>query len=462
MPARARGGARPTSSRASARRTSRTVDGGVGVRRRARARLRASTSSRASRAACCGASAAVRTATSASSTRSRARSTGRSSFRADRTIRVDVAATRSPLQSLEFATLTRQGRRLRPLSRRRSACVRRSTSARPTCASTPTSPTREATFYLDTSGEPLFKRGWRRDTEEAPLRENLAAGIARARRAGSRARRSSTRCAAAARSRSRRRSIAADRAPGLARTFGFQKLAWFDGPTWQRLKQRRATASSAAPPSPAMFASDRRAGRRREDARECRARRRSTRSSPSSRPTCSCAPRPRRRGVLVANPPYGDPPRRQGARRGDVPEARRRAEGALRRLDRVPVLRRPATCPKKIGLKAERRIPLWNGAIECRLYALPDRQRPARRVRWRLRRDTRPTDAMGMLPSRHYVSEHTKFIRDVLAKQARARRRPAEGPRDLVGQDAARAGRPAASMDEGRSRRRPYVYFGER
>jgi putative N6-adenine-specific DNA methylase len=24
--------------------------------------------------------------------------------------------------------------------------------------------------------------------------------------------------------------------------------------------------------------------------------------------------------------------------------------------------------PKKFGLKADRRIPLWNGAIECRLY----------------------------------------------------------------------------------------------
>ena len=35
----------------------------------------------------------------------------------------------------------------------------------------------QATFYLDTSGEPLFKRGYRRDTEEAPLRENLAAGL---------------------------------------------------------------------------------------------------------------------------------------------------------------------------------------------------------------------------------------------------------------------------------------------
>ena len=32
-------------------------------------------------------------------------------------------------------------------------------------------------IYLDTSGEALFKRGWRDETGEAPLRENLAAGI---------------------------------------------------------------------------------------------------------------------------------------------------------------------------------------------------------------------------------------------------------------------------------------------
>ena len=62
----------------------------------------------------------------------------------------------------------------------------------------------DATFYLDTSGEPLFKRGYRRDTADAPLRENLAAGLLRW-PAGSRARRCSIRCAAAARSPSRPR-----------------------------------------------------------------------------------------------------------------------------------------------------------------------------------------------------------------------------------------------------------------
>src|SRR5690606_32396108 len=33
------------------------------------------------------------------------------------------------------------------------------------------------TLYLDTSGESLFKRGWRLDKGEAPIRENLAAGL---------------------------------------------------------------------------------------------------------------------------------------------------------------------------------------------------------------------------------------------------------------------------------------------
>jgi putative N6-adenine-specific DNA methylase len=34
-----------------------------------------------------------------------------------------------------------------------------------------------ATIYLDTSGEALFKRGWRDEKGDAPLKENLAAGI---------------------------------------------------------------------------------------------------------------------------------------------------------------------------------------------------------------------------------------------------------------------------------------------
>ena len=105
------------------------------------------------------------------------RSTGRQHFRADRTLRVDVAATRSPLTSLEFATLHDQGRDRATAFARKRACARRSTSARPDVRVHAYLTDRDATFYLDTSGEPLFKRGYRRDAEEAPLRENLAAGL---------------------------------------------------------------------------------------------------------------------------------------------------------------------------------------------------------------------------------------------------------------------------------------------
>src|SRR5882672_3708423 len=97
-------------------------------------------------------------------------------FDAKRTLRVDVAATRSPLASLEFATLRtkdavcdrfRAERGVRPSVDKRAPDVRVHLHLTD----------REATVYLDTSGEPLFKRGYRRDADAAPLRENLAAGL---------------------------------------------------------------------------------------------------------------------------------------------------------------------------------------------------------------------------------------------------------------------------------------------
>jgi putative N6-adenine-specific DNA methylase len=70
----------------------------------------------------------------------------------------------------------RQGCRMRPLPRDvnvRPSIDKRAPDVRVFAYLTE----RDATIYLDTSGEPLFKRGYRRDAEEAPLRENLAAGI---------------------------------------------------------------------------------------------------------------------------------------------------------------------------------------------------------------------------------------------------------------------------------------------
>jgi len=37
--------------------------------------------------------------------------------------------------------------------------------------------TDSCTLYIDSSGEPLFKRGWRQDKGDAPLKETLAAAM---------------------------------------------------------------------------------------------------------------------------------------------------------------------------------------------------------------------------------------------------------------------------------------------
>ncbi|HVJ74739.1 MAG TPA: THUMP domain-containing protein [Casimicrobiaceae bacterium] len=286
-------------------------------------------------------------------------------FRADRTIRVDVAATRSPLRSLEFATLTVKDAvcdRFRDEQGKRPSVDKRAADVRINAYLTD----REATFYLDTSGEPLFKRGWRRDAEDAPIRENLAAGLIALSgwqpgtafldpMCGS-----GTIAIEAA-------SIAADRAPGLARTFGFQKLAWFDGPTWQRLKQRARDRIRPAPSSPPVFASDRlSAAVATTRANVALAQLDAFLRVEQADVLVRAAPAPT--GVIVANPPYGirlDDKARVAAmypKLGDALKARFTGWSAW-------LFSGDTVLPKKIGLKAERRIPLWNGAIECRLYA---------------------------------------------------------------------------------------------
>jgi putative N6-adenine-specific DNA methylase len=97
-------------------------------------------------------------------------------FTVERTLRVNVSAQKSPLTSLDFATLRikdavcdrfREAAGSRPNIDRADPDVRVHAFLEAA----------RGAFYLDTSGEPLFKRGWRAGAGEAPLRENLAAGI---------------------------------------------------------------------------------------------------------------------------------------------------------------------------------------------------------------------------------------------------------------------------------------------
>jgi putative N6-adenine-specific DNA methylase len=302
-------------------------------------------------------------------------------FIAERTLRVDVTATRSPLESLEYATLTikdaivdrfRDARGVRPSIDKRTPDVR--VFAHLT--------DREATFYLDTSGEPLFKRGYRRDAEEAPLKENLAAGLIALSgwtpeapfldpMCGS----GTIACEAAL--------IAAECAPGLSRPFAFQKLAWFEGPPWQRMKQAARDHIRAPAGKASIFASDIAQGAvEKTRAHLARAGVADYVELARADVTTRAAPAPR--GVLLMNPPYGVRLADEKALAALYPALgdalKKRFAGWTAHIFTADL-----RAAKLIGLKPARRTPLYNGALECRLFVFPlvegpMRDRPARPV----------------------------------------------------------------------------------
>src|SRR6185436_15815674 len=82
-------------------------------------------------------------------------------FSVEKTIRVAIAAQKSPLKSLDFATLKMKDAvcdRFRDETGRRPSVDR----AAPDVRIHAFLEEKRAALYLDTSGEPLFKRGWRK------------------------------------------------------------------------------------------------------------------------------------------------------------------------------------------------------------------------------------------------------------------------------------------------------------
>jgi putative N6-adenine-specific DNA methylase len=284
-------------------------------------------------------------------------------FGVDDTIRVDVTAIASPLKSLEFITL-----RIKDAvcDRFRARCGRRPSvdTARPDVRIQAFLTAAEVTLYLDTSGEPLFKRGWRRHAVEAPLRENLAAGILRL--TGWTAEEplfdpmcgSGTFLVEAA-------QLARAVAPGLGRGFGFEKLAFHDAALWARVRTE-AQARVPAPARPIVFGAD-------LDAKALSVTRSNLRDAGvadavrlEQADVLDVRP-PADGGVAVMNPPYG-------VRIGDAEQLAgfypRLGDALKQRFAgwRVFVFSADLRLPKLIGLRAQRRTPLFNGALECRLY----------------------------------------------------------------------------------------------
>ena len=234
------------------------------------------------------------------------------------------------------------------------------------------------TVSIDLSGDSLHRRGYRAAAGEAPLKENVAAGVLMRSQWPELARQnaefldplcgSGTFCIEAA-------LMAADRAPGLTRDyFGFLGWRGHDAPLWARLLTEASGRAQAGATSGVTVR-----GQDRDAAAVRSAREGAVRAgvepwvSFRGAPLADAAPLPERDaarpGLLCTNPPYG-------MRMEDHAGARavHRELGAVLREHfqgwNAAVLTGAPELGKELGLRAYRTHTVWNGGIECRLLRI--------------------------------------------------------------------------------------------
>jgi putative N6-adenine-specific DNA methylase len=315
-------------------------------------------------------------------------------FTPKQTFKIETTAQHSPLQSLNFATL-RIKDAIADRFRAKAHGVRPSIETQwPDCRVFAHLTTDTCTLYIDTSGEPLFKRGWRQDKGDAPLKETLAAAMLAASgwwnpETGEVASAplydpccgSGTIAIEAA-------QIAAGIPAGWLRRFGFEKLLPFQSHVWDAIKSQAEPAQETDGAPVLVYGSD--VSHRMVDFAERNAERAGVAAQIEFRGGDALQRMPPvAAGVIVLNPPYGerievggvagpDSAGRFGAREAaDV-------QGGDASGDFFPqlathwkrnyagwtawVLTPDLQLPKRMRLKESRRVPMWNGPIECRLF----------------------------------------------------------------------------------------------
>ncbi|MBF1265478.1 MAG: class I SAM-dependent RNA methyltransferase [Neisseria sicca] len=224
---------------------------------------------------------------------------------------------------------------------------------------------RDIQIFIDTSGEALFKRGYRQDTGEAPMRENLAAGLLLlAGYDGSQPFQdpfcgSGTIVIEAA-------WIATRRAPGLMRRFGFEKLKNFDAALWKKLQHEAETQIRPAPAPISGSDNDRHMIRvavaNAQAAEVDTFIRFEVKDAQDARPNGEG-------GILISNPPYGIRLAEVQALQALYPQL-----GAWLKQHYAGWLAGMFTgdrdMPKFMRLSPKRKIPLYNGNLDCRLFLM--------------------------------------------------------------------------------------------
>ena len=284
-------------------------------------------------------------------------------FEVGRTIAVKIDAQKSPLRSIDFATLKIKDAvcdKFRSQVGKRPDVSTHEPDVRIYAFLT----AREYSLYLDTSGQPLFQRGYRRASGEAPLRENLAAGILRLAEWDPGEALLDPMCGsgtfvieAALR--------ALNIAPGIQREFAFENLRNFDSARWQSM--RDAARNAELPRMPlAIYGSDL-YGSALKTAQENVTAAGLDEVIDLNQANILEISAPAPSGVLVTNPPYG-------VRIGESAELEQfyPALGDVLKKHfsdwRAYILSADMNLPKLIRLQASRRTPLFNGALECRLF----------------------------------------------------------------------------------------------
>ena len=314
--------------------------------------------------------------------------------------RVDVTAQHCPLKSLNFAALrVKDGvvDQLRAVFGARPDVDTHNPHVRVHAHFDAT----HITLYMDTSGEPLFKRGWREDKGDAPLKETLAAAML----AASGWTPDMTLydpCCGSGTIAIEAAQIACRIPAGLLRRFAFANLVPFDGGAWQALlsEAKANVVPMDVGEGVRVFGSD--VSHRMVDFAQRNAERAGVAKALELRggDALQRMPPGTQPGIMLLNPPYGERIAAAGvagqraahvaAERGSRDRVWREAadvdgfadagegDAFFSRLGthwkhhfagwQAWLLTPDMKLPGKLRMKAARRVPMWNGPIECRLF----------------------------------------------------------------------------------------------
>jgi putative N6-adenine-specific DNA methylase len=343
-------------------------------------------------------------------------------FTPKQSFKVEITAQHSPLTSLNFAALKIKDA-IADRFRAKFNDVRPDVDTRwPDVRVYVHLTTDTVTVYIDTSGEPLFKRGWREDKGDAPLKETLAAAMIAASGWDELCRQGVALydpCCGSGTIVIEAAQIACNIAPGISRRFAFQKYLPFQAHVWDGLLDQAEAAITE--PSAPVFGSD--VSFRMVDFAERNAERAGVANAVQLRGGDALERMPPApSGVMLVNPPYGeridvagaagisglqsrkqrdergqnvddfgqpvyregaafDAPRDRSANPGREQAQTGSGEEASDFFPRLAahwkknyagwtahVLTPDLKLPGKMRLKESRRVPMWNGPIECRLF----------------------------------------------------------------------------------------------